>query len=122
MQITKLSMVYNADAGVRGELAYAWGKLRGAHCALCDISHSTIRRRSGFDDLTCSLGVPVEVLHRNEQTAELARVTAGIEPVVVAHTTDGLEVLMGAAELDRCGGDVEAFGDALRLRLAETRT
>ena len=112
-------MVYDADAGLRGELAYVVGKLRGAHCALCDITHSTIRRRQSFDDLTCSLPVEVEVVHRNEQDPELAAFTTGIEPVVVGHTTEGLEVIMGADDLDACGGSVRRFAEELRRRLGE---
>lgn len=110
-------MVYDADAGVRGELAYLWGRLRGAHCALCDITHSSVRRKAGFDELTCSLGVPVEVLHRNEQTPELAAVTAGIEPVVMAHTPAGPVVLVDADELDGLDGDLEAFARTVRARV-----
>lgn len=111
-------MVYDADAGMRGELAYVVGKLRGAHCALCDITHATVRRRSSFDELACSLPVEVEVLHRNEQDPDLAAFTAGIEPVVVAHTTGGFEVLMGADDLDACAGSVRRFGEELQRRLA----
>jgi len=116
--VTKLSMVYDADGGLRGELAYVWGKLRGAHCALCDITHSAVRRKGEFDDLACSLGLPVDVLHRNEQSRELAAFTAGIEPVVVAHVDGGFDVLMDAAALDACAGDVDRFGAELRRRLA----
>ncbi len=111
-------MVYDADAGFRGEMSYAMGKLRGAHCALCDITHSTIRRKSDFDDLACSLDVEVEVLHRNEQDDQMAAFTAGIEPVVVAHTPAGLEVFMGDETLRGFGGDVARFGAELQRRLA----
>jgi hypothetical protein len=116
-----VSMVYDADGGLRGELAYVVGKLRGAHCALCDITHSAVRAKPAFVELTCSLPVPVDVLHRNEQAPELAAFTAGIEPVVVAHTDGGLEVLMDADALDGCHGSVEAFGRELLGRL-EGRT
>ena len=114
-------MVYDADAGLRGEIAYVVGKLRGAHCALCDITHSTVRPKPAFVELSCSLPVPVEVVHRNEQAPELAAFTVGIEPVVVAHTAEGLEVLMDADALDGCRGSVQAFGRELRGRL-EGRT
>ena len=43
--------------------------MRGDHCTLCDITHGTLREKPAFADLRCSLGVPVDVVHRNEQDA-----------------------------------------------------
>ena len=121
--VTGVAMVYDADGGLQGELAYVWNKLRGAHCALCDITHGIARAKPGFEELTRSLGVPVEVLHRNEQDPELAEFTAGIEPVVVARTSDGPLVLMDSASLDRCGGELDTFARELRTRIeAATRS
>ncbi len=107
-------MVYDADGGLLGELAYVLGTLRGRHCGLCDITHGRLRAKPEFDTLRCSLGMPVEVWHRNEQTPEVAAFTAGIEPVVVGRLDDGaLTVLLDAAALDACGGSVDAFATAL---------
>ncbi len=119
MTVTHLYLVYDADAGLRGELAYVAGKLRGRHCALCDITHGTLRRKPDWDRFTCTLGVPFEVWHRNEQTPEVAAFTRGIEPVVVGRVGDDLVVLLDAAELDACGGDVQRFGGALGRAMAE---
>jgi hypothetical protein len=111
--IDHLYMVYDADAGVRGELAYVVGKLRGRHCGLCDITHGTLRRKPAFDEFTCTLAVPFEVWHRNEQTADVAAFTDGITPVVVAHGEDGFEVLLDADTLASFDGDVDRFATAL---------
>ena len=78
--IEHLYLVYDADAGVRGEVAYVFGKLRGRHCGLCDITHGTLREKPAFRDLACSLAVPVDVWHRNEQTPDVAAFTRGITP------------------------------------------
>jgi hypothetical protein len=44
--VEELLGVYDADGGVRGELAYVWGRWRGGvHCSLCDITHTTWRRK-----------------------------------------------------------------------------
>lgn len=118
--------VYDADGSLRGELAYALGKLTGqAHCALCDITHGTLRRRPGFDVACQRLGVPVTLLHRDEQPPDVAALTAGRTPMVVGRTDDGLVVLLSAADLERCERDPEALVDAalgaiavLGLRLA----
>jgi hypothetical protein len=121
VHIERLTMVYDADGGLRGELAYLVGTLRGNHCALCDITHSGIRRKGAFDELTCSLSVPVEVVHRNEQSPEVARFTAanGGGAVVVAHTEAGLKVLMDDRALTDCQGDVDAFARELSSQIAD---
>jgi hypothetical protein len=115
--IDHLYFVYDADAGLRGELAYVVGKLRGRHCGLCDITHGTLRRKPAFDEFACTLAVPFDVWHRNEQTAEVAAFTEGITPVVVAHGEGGFEVLLDAVTLESFDGDVDAFGAALTAQL-----
>jgi hypothetical protein len=112
--IGSLVGVYHANGGLRGELAYALGKLRGtAHCGLCDISHGGLRRKPEWDVLPQRLGVPLRVVHLNERTEEVARASAGHTPCVLAGTPSGLVVLLGPDELDRLSGDVDAFADAL---------
>ena len=87
--IVRLVGVYDADGGLRGELAYLAGKARGRHCSLCDITHSPVRRRREWDAYAQTLPVPFEVVHRNERDARVAAATAGHEPCVVADTDDG---------------------------------
>ncbi len=112
--ITRLTGVYDADGGVRGELAYAIGKVRGtAHCALCDITHRTVRMRPQWRGFTAGLGVPFDLVHRDERSPEVRRASEGRLPCVLAHNADGLQVLLGPAELDRLHGDVAATAEAL---------
>src|SRR6478609_4856955 len=54
--VTRLVGVYDADGGLLGEAAYAWGKARGTrHCALCDITHSPWRRKPAWDAMAAEL-------------------------------------------------------------------
>ena len=112
--------VYDADGGVRGELAYVVGHLLGrAECALCDITHSPVRRKPEWVAMTARLDVPVRVVHRNEVTPEerAAWATAGL-PVVLARHTDGRHsVLLTREELARLDGSVEGFEVALSAAL-----
>ena len=56
MPISELVGVYDADGGLRGEAAYLWGRLRGTtHCGLCDITHSSVRRKASWDRMVASL-------------------------------------------------------------------
>jgi hypothetical protein len=65
------------------------------------------------------LPVPVAVLHRNEQPADLAAATEGRLACVVAHTADGIEVLVGRDELAACEGRVDRLAAVLDERLAD---
>jgi hypothetical protein len=118
--VNQIVMVYDADAGLAGELRYVAGKLAGRHCGLCDITHGRLRRKRSFDELVCSLDVPIMVWHRNEQTEDIARFTAGRTPTVVAQLHDGsLVELLTAGDLDGCHGDVDRFAAALDAALRE---
>jgi hypothetical protein len=119
-ELEQISMVYDADGGLRGELSYVFGKMRGdAHCALCDITHGAVRKKSDFEALTCSLAVPLEVLHRNEQSQQLSEFTDGILPVVVGHTADGLVVLVDREQMEAADGDVDAFAASLSAAMTK---
>jgi len=118
--VTSLIGVYDADGGVAGELRYVVGHLLGrAECSLCDITHGRLRRKAEFDDLRDRIGVPFDVVHRNERTPELAAATGAL-PCVVAVTSGGRDVVLGPDDLRECAGDVGRFErdlrDALRAR------
>jgi hypothetical protein len=124
MTVTELVGVYDADGGLLGEAAYVWGRLRGTrHCGLCDITHSTVRRKGEWDRMAARLPVPVRLLHLNELDDELAAAVAATRaPVVLAREVDGWRELIGAAELDEMAGSVSAFEAAVRGRLAAGST
>lgn len=112
-------MVYDADGGAVGEVRYVVGHLLGrVRCDLCDITHGGLRRKADFDRLLAELPVPVEVLHRNEQTTDLAAFTRGRLACVVAHTEGGPELLVDRSDLAATGGEVEQLADLLGARLA----
>jgi hypothetical protein len=118
--VTRLVGVYDANGGLLGEAAYAWGKVRGTrHCALCDITHGRVRRRPEWDRMVAELGVPVDLLHLNEMPPDVRQAVAGCgAPVVLARTANDLRPLVVAAELDALDGSVARLGDLLRTRLA----
>ena len=113
----RLIGVYDADGGLPGELRYVVGRALGrAHCALCDVTHGAVRARTEFRRCADGLGVPFDLLHRNEAGPEL--LVAGL-PSVLARTDDGEVVpVLGPDDLEACAGDVDAFERALRDALA----
>lgn len=111
--IRRLVGVYDADGGLRGELAYLAGKVQGRHCSLCDITHSPVRRRREWDSYVATLPVPFEVVHRNERDPGIAVATSGHEPCVVAECADGGIVLLLDDAALRSAGSVDGMRQAV---------
>ena len=115
----RLVGVYDADHTVRGEVAYWIGaRLGRAHCALCDITHGMLRRRSEWNAYVAGLAVPFETYHRDDQPDEVRATSGDLAPVVVAETSTGCVVLLDADALDACEGSVEQLGRAVDAALA----
>lgn len=117
MRPTRYLGVYDADGGVVGELRYVVGHLLGtAECALCDITHSPVRRKRTWDALVATLDAPFDLRHRNELSATEREALGPMGlPVVAAETADGGWVaLLDAAALRACAGDVDEFARRLR--------
>jgi hypothetical protein len=114
-EVVRFIGVFNGDGGLRGELAYVFGKLLGTtSCGLCDISHRGLRSNPEWKDLTCALGVPFDLVHRNERSAEVARLTGDLTPAVVVQTSSGHQIVMGPEDFAGVTGDAQSFIRALR--------
>ncbi len=117
--VRRLIGVYDADGGLRGEIAYLAGKVAGRHCTLCDITHSPVRRRREWDTYVSTLPLPFEVVHRNERSTALERATEGREACVVAECDDGsLVFLLGNEDLAQAA-DVAGLAQAVASAIAE---
>lgn len=91
--IVALTGVYDADGSLAGELRYWIGaRLGRTHCALCDITHGSVRERPEWRACRDDLSVPFATVHRDEQTEVVAAATAGEYPAVVATLDDGTTV------------------------------
>lgn len=58
-----------------------------------------------WKDVTCALGVPFDLVHRNERSADVARLTGDLTPAVLAQTNDGHQMLMGPNDFAGVSGD-----------------
>ena len=107
--------VYDADGTLLGELGYVVGHLLGRRsCALCDITHGSLKRRPEFDAAAATLDVPFDLLHRDERSPELVALTDGALPCVVAEGDGERLVLVDRTALAACGKDPVALVDAVR--------
>ena len=118
-RIERLVGVYDADGSVLGELTYVVGHALGRRsCSLCEITHGRLRRRPDFDAAVARLGVPVELVHRDERTPALAALTGDRLPGVVAEGDGEQLVLLDRVALVACAGDPEALVTAVRSAAA----
>ena len=111
--VARLVGVYDADGGLRGELAYLVGKAQGRHCSLCDITHSPVRKRREWDTYVDSLPARFQVVHRNERDSVITEATTGREPCVVAQTEQGDVVMLLDDQALHEARDVEGLARAL---------
>jgi hypothetical protein len=104
--VRSLVGVYHANGTVLGELSY-WVKARlgRGHCALCDITHGSVREKAAWRDCRATLAVPMTTVHLDERTPEVAAATEGRTPCVAAVTDAGVEVLLSSEQLEACHGD-----------------
>jgi hypothetical protein len=112
--VTALTGIYQAEGSLRGELAYVVGRMLGtAHCALCDITHASVREKAGFRACREALPVPLKNVHLDERSPPMRAFSEGKTPCVVAHTADGLRLVLDCAALERCAGSVTRFREEL---------
>jgi hypothetical protein len=118
--IARFIGVYQADGGLRGELAYVVGKVTGRHhCTLCDVTHSHVRRRASWDAFVDELPVPFALVHLNERDAAVEAATEGRTPIVIAELATGAFVtLIGASALEGIDGSVNAFIETFDAELS----
>lgn len=114
MTVTALTGVYHADGTLIGELRYWVGaRLGRAHCSLCDITHGSVREKASWRACREELPVPFRAVHLDERTEAERAASEGRTPCVLAHTTDGIEVLLGPDDLAACDGDPAALVRAI---------
>lgn len=119
-RIRRLVGVYNAEGTLRGEVAYWIGaRLGRAHCALCDITHGSVRERSDWQECRAGLPVPFDTYHRDNQPDGVCDILGPRLPAVVADTDRGLLLLLGPDDLAACEASPEQLADALARAAAD---
>jgi len=114
--VTSLVGVYDADGTLTGELRYWIGAhVTGtAHCSLCEITHGLFREKARWRELAHGLPVPFEAVHLDERSPEVAGVSEGRAPCVIALRADGsADLVLGPDDLEAMAGDPEALAAAL---------
>ncbi len=118
--VVRLVGVYHATGTLWGELSY-WLKARvgRAHCALCSITHGSVREKADWQRCRSEMAVPFVAVHLDERGPELTAFTDGRTPCVVAETSTGLVMVVDADRLEACDGSPARLVQAIDTRAAE---
>lgn len=113
-QIERIIGIYHAKGTPLGEVAY-WLKARAgiAHCALCDITHGSVREKGEWRRCRGQLPVTVETVHLDERSSELRAFTDGRTPCVVGETPTGFVMLVDPDGLEACDGSPARLVEAI---------
>ncbi len=107
--------VYDAEGSLWGEFKYFLGKARGTRaCALCDITHAGLRKKSSFRQLQSCSQIPLRMVHLDERTDAERAASEGRTPCVIGRHAEGWEVLLTKERLEECLKSVELLEKALR--------
>lgn len=113
--ITRVIGVYDAEGSLRGEISYLLRRtFAGRHCALCDITHGSVRMRSSWEkctgDFTARHGVAVHLAHLDDAPRSVLDQANFKAPAVYLERLDGtVELLMTAADLAACENSPDRF-------------
>ena len=118
----RVLMVYNADGGLRGELAYLVKKGLGvAKCELCSITHGALSERGSWR--ACKSGIDADVVgvHRNELSDAERAFIAGRYPCVVSEREGELAMVVGPGEFAPYLGQPEKLAEVIAEHLSRRR-
>jgi hypothetical protein len=120
LRVTRLTGVYDAEGSLLGELRYVVGHALGRrHCALCEVTHGRLREKPAWREARERLPVPFTAVHLDEQDAAERAVAEGRTPCVLAHTSEGVELLLGPDEIATCRGEPGLLAEALQRALEQ---
>jgi hypothetical protein len=115
----RLFFVYNSASGPFAMLADAVKKAAGIEeCALCEITHGPLGKRGDWARCERGLGVPIEIVHRDE-VPPAWKIDVGALPCVLSDSGDDRpRVLLDKDEIASCAGNADALERLISRRLA----
>lgn len=118
-RVTQVIGVYDAEGTLWGELHYLWRRtFSGEHCALCDITHGSFRRRPDWDRCASAFterrGLEIALFHLDDAPVSVTGHLDFTAPSVFFETSEGMVVrVMGPEDLETYDHSPEAFFAAL---------
>ncbi|MGA0878144.1 MAG: hypothetical protein ACO3SP_03410 [Ilumatobacteraceae bacterium] len=125
--ITRVIGVYDAEGTLRGEIAYLLRRtFTGRHCALCDITHGAVKKRSSWEQCSVEFSarhkVDVHLAHLDDAPRPVLEHEDFRAPAVYLERLDGsVEPLMTAEDLEKCETSPEIFFALLEEALEQSR-
>ncbi|GIU85263.1 MAG: hypothetical protein KatS3mg008_2038 [Acidimicrobiales bacterium] len=117
--VERLTGVYDADSGLRGELSYAIGKVLGRrHCALCEVTHAGLRQKEEWRSCVAAVPIPFDLLHRDQVDPAVMASVGARPPFVMASVRGSWHVVARREEIERCEGDPARLFETIEANLA----
>lgn len=119
--------VYDAAGSLRGEISYVLQKIfAGKHCALCDITHGTLRKRPAWvhcsSELSARHGIEVRMAHLDDAPRSILDRQDFRAPAIFIERADGsVEPILSAEDLASCGRSPERLIARLEDELGKRR-
>jgi hypothetical protein len=101
----RLIFIYNADSGVRNVILDSAHKIFSPDtykCSLCDITYGAFTENSIWKNFRKETNLEMEFLHKDEFSKAYASKFGHkfVFPIVLAETSNGLEVFVNTEELN----------------------
>ncbi len=117
--VTRLILVFDADAGLRAMLADVVKKVSGREdCALCEITYGPLGKRKAWQACEARLGMPVRELHRDELPAAWGLDRGQLPCVLFQEGEAKPAMLLTKGDLAACAGRSDELERQLREALA----
>jgi hypothetical protein len=114
----RLLFVYSSASGVLAMLADAAKKAAGIEdCALCEVTHSPLGKRSEWARCERGLGISVTLVHRDELPASWELDVHALPCVLAQHGQERPGLLLDKDQIAACAGRVDALEALLRRQL-----
>lgn len=117
--VDRIYFIWNAEYNLSGAYVTLLDIIRNQHsCSLCEIAYHTVTEKQTWRDYKAALGIPVQEIYKNRLSADQVAAAQQEYPVVLAQMGQALVKLLGKAEIDACGGDLDIFKEKLNAKLA----
>lgn len=118
MRVHKITLVFDADSGLRATVADIFKKLTGREdCSLCAITYSPVGKRRAWVDCTSRLGVEVAELHRDEVPADWGLTPADLPCIMGEAAGERPSILVSRDAIAACGVSVAALEQRIESAL-----
>ncbi len=127
MKINRITFVWHADFNLSGGLNAIKEVWNNQHsCPLCEIAYNRFTQTKEWKaykkQLAKRFKTEIRQPCRNQLSDAEQKTTQGISPVVLAHTIEGIQILLDDKEIGSCLGNFQQFKQKLNVKIEKITT